>query len=226
MKNIQVTLPFLLDMAIIYIPILPGVEYHSSFNTRMPFSLGGLQALGLIETDLPRTADGNFSAPKAKLTGQALYLMTSMMGDTDMDLTDGVDTVKELWSWLSYSHYHVKGWGAKSILFQKLVRLRHSDCEGIGTYVRKLPGLTQRLTGKMGRVCGNLWPVYLLSNRLRDKHPTGAAAFRILAWLYLGQPSKKRRSNSIFPGQSSLPRAKSTSSKATAKCAHWEKSFH
>lgn len=46
------------------------------------------------------------------------------------------------------------------------------------------------------------------------------------AWLYLGQPSKKRRSNSIFPAQSSLPRAKSTSSKATAKCAHWEKSFH
>lgn len=78
----------------------------------MRFSPGGLQALGLIETGLPRNADGNFPAPTAKLTGQALYLMTSMVGDTDMDLTDGFDTVKEvkeLWSWLSYSQYHVKG---------------------------------------------------------------------------------------------------------------------
>lgn len=142
----------------------------------MRFSPGGLQALGLIETGLPRNADGNFPAPTAKLTGQALYLMTSMVGDTDMDLTDGFDTVKEvkeLWSWLSYSQYHVKGWGAESILFQKLVRLRHSDCEGIGNYVRNLPGLTQRLAGNMGCVCGNWWPVYLLSNRLGDKHPTG-----------------------------------------------------
>lgn len=33
-----------------------------------------------------------------KLTGQALSLMTSEMGDAAMDIVTGADTVKELWS--------------------------------------------------------------------------------------------------------------------------------
>lgn len=146
MKNTQVPLPLLLDMAIIYASFLES-NTTPVLVTRMRFSLGGLQALGLIETVLPRIADGNFSAPTAKLTGQAWYLMTSMMGDTDRDRTDGVDTVKELWPWLSYSQYYVKEWGAESILFQKLFRLRHSDCEGIGKMSENSPDSL------------NVWPV-------------------------------------------------------------------
>lgn len=142
------------------IPILLDIENYSIWATRMRFSLGGLQAFGLIEADPPRTVNGIFSVPNVKLTGQALSLMTSKMGDAAIDLTDGADTVKELWSRL-YSQYHEKGWGAESILFQKLVRFRHSDCEGIGDYVGKLCGLSQRLAN-MGRVCENWWLVYLL----------------------------------------------------------------
>lgn len=89
------------------------------------FSLGGLQAgLGLIEADPPRTVNGNFSAANVKLTGEALSFMTSKMGDAAMDLADGAETVKELLSRL-YLQYHEKGWGAESILFQKLVHLHH-----------------------------------------------------------------------------------------------------
>ena len=73
---------------------LLGIENYSIWATRMRFSLGDLQALGLIEADSPRTVNGNFSAPNVKLTGQALSLMTSKMGDATMDLADGADTVK------------------------------------------------------------------------------------------------------------------------------------
>lgn len=78
------------------IPTLLGIENYSIWASRMRFSHGGLQALGLIEADPPRTVNGNFSAPNVKLTGQALSLMTSKMGDAAMDLTDGADTIKEL----------------------------------------------------------------------------------------------------------------------------------
>lgn len=50
---------------------------------------------GLIETDLPRIADGILSAAKAKLTDKHCTLI-SMMGDTGKGLTDSLDTVKEL----------------------------------------------------------------------------------------------------------------------------------
>lgn len=46
------------------------------------------------------------------------------MGDAATDLADGAETVKELWS-RPYLQYYKKGWGAESILFQRLVHLRH-----------------------------------------------------------------------------------------------------
>lgn len=48
--------------------------------------------------------------------------MTSKMKDVAMDLIGGANTVKKLWSRLN-SQYHEKRWGAKSILFGKLVHL-------------------------------------------------------------------------------------------------------
>lgn len=78
------------------IPILLGIENYSIWATRMRFPLGGLQALALAETDPSRTVNGNFSAPNVKLTGQALSLMTSKMGDAAMDVVDSADTFKEL----------------------------------------------------------------------------------------------------------------------------------
>lgn len=152
----------------------------------MRFSLGGLQALGLIETDLSRTADGNLSAFKAKVMGQALYLVESMMGDSDMDHTDVVDAIKEScswslyphchvkgwgaesWSWSSYSHYHVKEWGAKSILLTM----------NASATVFKTPAPTQSLAANMGRACEPLWPVYFLSSLLLNEYPTWAVALR------------------------------------------------
>lgn len=92
MKNTHVSPHLFLDLATIY-PTFLESKIILVLETRMRFSLGGLQALGLIETDPPQTADGNLSAPQAKLTGQALYLMASMMGDSDMDLTNGIDAI-------------------------------------------------------------------------------------------------------------------------------------
>lgn len=104
------------------ISVLLVIENYSIWATRIRFSLGDLQALALIETDPPQIANGNFSAANVNLTGQALSLMTSKMGDAAIDLVNGAETVKELWSRL-YLQYHKKGWGAESILFQKLVQL-------------------------------------------------------------------------------------------------------
>ena len=75
---------------------------------RFPLCLWGLQAVGLIEADSPQTANGTFPAANVKLTGQALSLMTSKIGDAAMDLAGGADTVKELQSRL-HSQYHEKG---------------------------------------------------------------------------------------------------------------------
>lgn len=75
----------------------------------MRFFLGGLQAVGLIDADPPRAANGNSSAANVRLTGQALSLMISKMGDAAMDLAGGADTVKVLWSRL-LAQYHEKRW--------------------------------------------------------------------------------------------------------------------
>lgn len=72
-----------------------------------------------------------------------------------MDLTNGIDAIKEFLSWLSYSHYHVKKWGTESILTVKA-----------STIVFITPAPTQPLAANMGRVCNGLRPVYLLSRRL------------------------------------------------------------
>lgn len=142
------------------IPIFLGIENYSIWATRMRFSLGGLQAVGLIDADPPRIGNGGFSTANVRLTGQALSLMTSKMDDATMDLAGGTETVKKLWSRL-YAQYHEKGWGAESILFEKLVQLRHSDCESTGDYIGKFRSLSQRLSN-MGRACKNWWLVYLL----------------------------------------------------------------
>lgn len=55
--------------------ILFGIEDYSIWATRMRFSLGGLQAVGLIDADPPQTTNGNFSLTNVRLTGQALSLM-------------------------------------------------------------------------------------------------------------------------------------------------------
>lgn len=53
-----------------------------------------------------------------------------------MELAGGVEAVKELWSSL-YSQYPEKGWGVESVLFEKLIQLRHSDCESTSDYIEK-----------------------------------------------------------------------------------------
>lgn len=68
------------------ISILLGIENYSIWASRMHFSLGGLQALSLIDTDPPRLVTGNFSAANIKLTGQVLSLMKNKMKDATMDL--------------------------------------------------------------------------------------------------------------------------------------------
>lgn len=100
------------------IPNFLGIENYSICATRMRFPLGGLQAVGLIEADPPRTANrnGNFSAANVKLTGQALSLMTSKMGDAAMGLAGSSDTVKELWSRLN-SQYLIKWDGGLNQFF-------------------------------------------------------------------------------------------------------------
>lgn len=108
------------------IPILLGIENYSIWATRMRFSLGRLQAVGLIDADPPRIGNGGFSAANVRLTGQVLSLITSKMGDVAMDLAG-----KELWS-RALAQYYEKRWGAKYIFFEKLVQLRHSDCESTG----------------------------------------------------------------------------------------------
>lgn len=92
--------------------------------------------------------------------------MTSKMGDAAMDLATSAETVKELWLRL-LTQYHEKGWGAESILFQKLVYLRHSDCENTRDYIGKLRGISQRLAN-IGQVCPNWVLVYLLISGLGD----------------------------------------------------------
>lgn len=79
--------------------------------------------------------------------------MTSKMGDAVMDLATSADTVKELWSRL-LTQYHEKGWGAESILFQKLIHLRHSDYQNIEDYISQLCEMSQRLAN-MRQVCLN-----------------------------------------------------------------------
>lgn len=142
----------------------------------MRFFLAGLQAVGLIDTDPSRIANGGFSAANVRLTGQALSLITSKMSDVVMDLASGADIVKELWFRL-YSQYHEKGWNAELILFEKLVQLRHSNYENTGDYIGKFQSLSQRLLN-MGRVCENLWLVYLFFSGLGDEHSTWATMFR------------------------------------------------
>ena len=58
--------------------------------------------------------------------------MIMKMGDAVMDLVDGVDTTKKLWSRLR----------AYSILFQKLVHLKLSNSEATGNNVGKIYGLS------------------------------------------------------------------------------------
>lgn len=219
----------------------------------MRFSLGGLQALSLIYTDPPRLVTGNFSAANIKLTGQALSLMTSKMGDAAIDLATGAKTVKELWSRL-LTQYHEKGWGAESILFQKLVYLKHSDCENTGDYIGKLRGMSQCLAN-MGRVCPNWVLVYLLISGLGDEHHSWATSFRNASrkepdlplldvvtsqlldesrltnksgasdsgMALFSSTSKKRK---LYPTYSTSIQGKSTYNKATAKCTHCKKSYH
>ena len=76
--------------------ILLKIENYSIWATRMQFSLGGLQAIGLIDTDPPRIGNRDFFAANVKLTGQALSLMTSKIGDAAIDFVGGAETVKEL----------------------------------------------------------------------------------------------------------------------------------
>ena len=79
--------------------------------------------------------------------------MTSKMGDVAMDLAGAAETVKEWWSKL-YAQYHEKGWGAESILLEKLVYLFHLDYDSTSDYVRQFRSLSQRLS-TMWRVCEN-----------------------------------------------------------------------
>lgn len=66
----------------------------------MYFSIGGLQALALIETDLSRTTNGNFSTTNVRLMGQALSLMISKIWNAAMNLVNKAETVKKLRSCL------------------------------------------------------------------------------------------------------------------------------
>ena len=79
--------------------------------------------------------------------------MTSKMGDVAIDLADGADKVKELWSRLHFQ-YHKKRWGVKSILFKKFFYLRHANCKKTGDYIKKFHELSQRLAN-MGHICEN-----------------------------------------------------------------------
>ena len=142
----------------------------------MQFSLGSLQAVGLIDTDPPRIDNRSFTTANIKLTEQALSLMTSKIGDAAIDLAGGAETVKELWSRL-YTRYHEKRWGANSILIEKLVPHRHSDYESTGDYIGKFRNFSQHLSN-MRRACENCWLVYLLFSRFRDEHSTWITSFR------------------------------------------------
>lgn len=51
------------------IPILLGIENYLIWAIRMRFSLGILQAVGLIDTDPPRIGNEGFSAANMRLTG-------------------------------------------------------------------------------------------------------------------------------------------------------------
>ena len=51
------------------ISIFFGIENYFIWAIKMRFSLGGLQAIGLIKADLLRNTNGNFSAANVKLTG-------------------------------------------------------------------------------------------------------------------------------------------------------------
>ena len=153
------------------IPIFLGIENYSIWASRMRFFLSGLQALALIDVDLPRLVTGNFLATNIKLLGQVLFFKIRKIVDAAMNLDTDADTVKELWSRF-LTQYHEKGWRAESIFFQKLVHLRHSDYENTGDYISKLCGMSQHLAN-MGRVWPNWVLVYLLISGLGDEHHVG-----------------------------------------------------
>lgn len=125
--------------------------------------------------------------------------------------------------------------------------------EGIGDYIGKFCGLSQRLAN-MGRICENWWLLYLLFSGLGDEHSTWATLFcnasrkeadapllnivtsllldkfqliskpgNIQSMALFGSTSRKHRFNSSFSTHSN--RTKSTYNKATAKCTHCNKSF-
>lgn len=171
------------------------------------------------------------------------------MADTDMDFADGANIVKELWSRLLYSQYHEKELGAELIHFQKLVCLQYSGCKRTSNYVGNLHELSQNLAN-IGRVCENLWSVYLLFSGLEDEHASWATVFRNASrkevdqlsfnvvtldkFCLINKPeysesnmalfktnSQKRRFNSTFTAQSN--RAKSTSNEANAQCTYCKK---
>lgn len=83
-----------------------------------------------------------------------------------MELGGGVEAVKELWSRL-YAQYHEKGWGVESILFEKLIQLRHSDCESTSDYIENFVAFLN--------VC-LIWDVPALS-QLSAQQPTLSSSF-------------------------------------------------
>ena len=93
-------------------------QYSGAFGHRKLFHLGDPHAIfsgrsidfatyrDIPSPGLPVVI--SFSTANVKLAGQAFSLMTSKMGDAAMDLADGAETVKELWSCLCLQ-YHDKG---------------------------------------------------------------------------------------------------------------------
>lgn len=73
--------------------------------------------------------------------------------------------------------YHENGWGAVSILFQKLVYPRHLDCENTADNVGEPCPMSQHLAN-MGQIGPN-WVLLCLSiSGLRDEHSNWATSFR------------------------------------------------
>ncbi len=180
--------------------------------------------------------------------------MTSKKGDTAMDFAGGAETIKELWSRL-YAQYHEKVLGAESILFEKLVQLRHSDCESTGDYIGKFCSLSQPLSN-VGLAFENWWLVYLLFSGLGDEHSTWTTSFRNASCKEPDQPllnvittqllDKSRPISKPGTSQSGMAlfgsiskkrrfnssvlaqsaRPKSIYNKASVKCSHCKKLFH
>lgn len=125
--HLQWTKPPSLSISLNNLSLQQLVNYGFPQTTNQPIHLQLQHPLSLLphtqfglntffEADPPQSVNRNFTAANVKLTGQALSLMTSKMGDAAIHLADGAETVKELWSRL-YLQYHKKGWGAESILF-------------------------------------------------------------------------------------------------------------